>query len=489
MKIVIAAAPRTGSHAFSNIQPVDIDLSEIMNIEDMLLPRLEDDSIDFSICSTIFLDAIEKHNWELAWNNKPEINKEKHHFLGFSEDLEKIRLYSYPSFEQLLAEQQLRWTNIQNLHDSWCIKIIMYQSIPENILHEMITMSDKTYVLKRKDKVQQAISMTKATQSQLWHNEKNNQLDNNIGDIDYKIFSKCCYDVRKNDKWLDEEFSFFNPETVYYEDLDLSNSDYVKNNISMNFDLKKCQELWEASSRSLSTWYKEFIGNYNWDPLYELNPENEYFRGITDLNYQGMYYWNVHLTALNSIGIDHLDKNIKWLDIGVWFGIMPFIVKEYGFVNVETTDCKVHREGYHEYFDKLWNAFGISPQELEIRPHKKFELDKKYDLITIMKSNVFWKTEEVVHYDNNEINTSWQNKGEDGKTHTYFTLYNKQDWEFFVENIREYLTDDGVAVVNPDPWAYDKIPAYHETRDYLKQFQTDNIPVDNPYIDYLVIRK
>ena len=87
MKIVIAAAPRTGSHAFSNIQPVDIDLSEIMNIEDMLLPRLEDDSIDFSICSTIFLDAIEKHNWELAWNNKPEIDKEKHHFLGFSEDL------------------------------------------------------------------------------------------------------------------------------------------------------------------------------------------------------------------------------------------------------------------------------------------------------------------------------------------------------------------------------------------------------------------
>lgn len=488
MKILIAAAPRTGSHAFSNIQPVDVDLSEIMNIEDMLLPRLEDDSIDFSICSTIFLNAIEKNDWELAWHNRPLFDKEKHHFLGFSENLEKIRLYDYPLLKQLLSEQHLRWVRIQDLYDSWSIKLIKYQFIPEYILHEMISMADKIYVLKRRDKVQQAISMTKSTQSQLWHNEKNNQLENNIGIMDYKIFSKCCYDVRENDNWLDETFSFADPEVLYYEDIDLSSSDYVKNKISMNFDLKKCQKLWEESSRNLDTWYKEFITNYNWDPLYELNPENKYFRGITDPN-DNLYYWNVHLTSLNSIGIDHLDKNIKWLDIGVWFGIMPFVVKEYGFVNIETTDCKVHREGYHEYFDKLWNTFGISPQELEIRPRKKFELNKKYDLITIMKSNVFWKTDEVVHYDNNVINTSWQNKGEDGKVHTYFTLYNKQDWEFFVENIKEYLTDDGVAVINPEPWAYDEIPAYHETRDYLKQFQTDNIPIDNPYINYLVIRK
>ena len=67
-----------------------------------------------------------------------------------------------------------------------------------------------------------------------------------------------------------------------------------------------------------------------------------------------------------------------------------------------------------------------------------------------------------------------------------------QEWEFFVKNIREFLTTDGVAVINPEPWVYDTFKSCHEARDYLKQFQIDNIPIKNPYSrynNYLVIRK
>lgn len=488
MKILIAAAPRTGSHAFSSIQPVKNNLAEVMNIEDMLLPRLKDDTIDFSVCSDEFLDAIEKNNWKLAWNTKPDITIGVHHFLGYTNQLEKIRTYNYPTLQELLSEHHLRWTNIQNVLDDWCIKLIKYQAVPEYILNEMIEKSDKLYVLKRKNKIDQALSMTKSTQSQLWHGTVNNPITNDIGKIDYKIFASCCKSIRENDKWLDDTFSNARSETVYYEDLDLSASIYKKNNVSFVYDLDKCQSYWDASKDTLSVWFKDFISNYDWSELYKLNPDNKYFYGITNSD-NGLHYWNTHLTALNSIDIDNMNRDVQWLDIGVWFGIMPFVLKEFGFNNIETTDCKVHRHGREDYFNNLWKAFGITPKELEIRPQQKFKLDKKYDIITIMKSNVFWKTEEVIHYDGDEINTSWQNLGNDGKTHTYFTLYNKEDWEFFINNIREYLTPAGVAVINPEPWAYDKISNYHDTRDYLKQFQVGNIPIDNPYINYLVIRK
>jgi hypothetical protein len=138
----------------------------------------------------------------------------------------------------------------------------------------------------------------------------------------------------------------------------------------------------------------------------------------------------------------------------------------------------VHRVGYDEYFDQLWSTFDLQPRELEIRPNVRFDLGKTYDLITIMKSNVFWKTEEVIHYDGTTVGIAWQNQGADNKYHTYFSVYNKEDWEFFVDNIKEFLNPGGIAIVNPDPWPYDVIESYKSTADYLKQFQTDNLPVD-----------
>ena len=487
MKILVAAGPRTGGHAFCQIQPVDHDLSEIMNIEDLLLPRLPDGSIDFTICSKEFLTALESHDWEAAWNCKPALD-ESHCLLFIDDQLNKIYTIEYLSLDDFLNAYQRRWENIKKL-DNWCIKVLQYHAIPDFILNDMISTADKVYVLNRRDKIAQALSMTKATQTQRWHGTIDDPIIEDAGSIDYNIFSICCRTIRSEDKWLDSKFFQTNVEHIYYEDLDLSKSNYTKNHVMMIHDVNVCKRYWENSDKMIDTWFREFISNYNWEPLQNIRPSEGYFKMVTDPTVDNLKYWNLHLTALKSIDIDNMSRDIAWLDVGIWFGIMPFVLQENGFTNVETTDCAIHRIGNDEYFSKLWSAFNLSPRELEIRPKVRFDLGKPYDLITIMKSNVFWKTEEVIHYDGTDISIAWQNQGIDDKIHTYFSVYNKGDWEFFIENIKEFLNPGGVAVINPEPWVYDKIASCQEARNYLKQFQLDNIPTDEPYSNYLIIRK
>lgn len=489
MKILIASGSRTGSHAFCQIQPVEHNFFEIMNIEDLLLPRLEDSSIDFSVCSKEFISAIEDHDWEQAWLLKPDLLT-THHLLAYDNNLNKIAITEYPTLSEIINAQRNRWEIIKKL-DSWCIKLIMYQTVTDDIFDEMVAHADKCYILKRRDKIAQALSMTKATQTQQWHGTIDNPIIADAGDIDYRIFSVRCRNIRDEDKWLDFKFKDYNPEYIYYEDLDLSDSNFVKNHVSLKYDKTLCERYWELSNTEINNWFKEFITNYNWEPLYALKPTDGYFKTVTDPTVNNLSYWDLHLIALNAIDIDNMSRDIAWLDIGIWFGIMPFVMKQNGFANIETTDCAVHRIGNDEYFGQLWSTFDLQPKELEIRPKVRFDLGKKYDLITIMKSNVFWKTEEVIHYNGRKLSVAWQNQGIDGDTHTYFSVYNKEEWEFFVENIKEFLNPGGVAVVNPEPWAYDTIPSTFPARDYLKQFQLDDdmFKPNHPYSKYLIIRK
>jgi len=488
MKIIVAAGSRTGSHAFCQTQAVDHDLSEIMNVEDLILPRLSDVSIDFSICSKEFLAALESHDWETAWNLKPALT-DKHHLLLIDDNLNKVKTREYLGLCDFLNAYQTRWENIKKL-DSWCIKVIQYQAIPDVILNDMIGTANKVYLLNRRDKIAQALSATKATQTQRWHGTIDAPIIEDAGNIDYTIFRMCCNGIRNEDSWLDSKFSQTNVEHIYYEDLNLSKSNYTKNRVTMLYDIDLCKKYWEMSDKMIDTWFKEFISKYDWTTLQNIRPANGYFKMVTDPSVENLKYWDLHITALKAIDIDNMPRDLAWLDIGIWFGIMPFVLQENGFTNIETTDCAVHRVGNDEYFNELWSTFKLTPSELEIRPKVRFNLGKTYDLITIMKSNVFWKTEEVIHYDgSDDIGIAWQNHGSDGKYHTYFSVYNKEEWEFFVENIKEFLNPGGIAVVNPEPWVYDKIASCAPARDYLKQFQIDNIPTQEHYSNYLVIRK
>lgn len=490
MKIIVAAGQRTGSHAFCDLQ--ENNLSECMNIEDMLLPRLTDGTIDFSICSEVFLTALEDLNWATAWCNRPKFDT-RHIMYSFDKHMNKIVVTEQPTLEQFINEHHRRWYDIQQL-PSWCIKIIKYQGIPTDILNEMLEVADRVVVLRRRDKLAQSLSLTKSTMTQIWHGT---DINADAGEIDYNIFAKSCKLVTANDEWLDTQFNTEKIECMYYEDLDLSNSKYNKNDISLDYNLERCQNIMEQNSLSESSdakfgdWFRKFINTTDFSSAYQHNTDG-YLKSITTA---GTDYWDVHIAGLEiATNMEEINKeNTKILDIGTWYGIMPYVIQEYGFKKVSTTECAAHSvsiAGLRE----LWDDFGLDPFELHILPKKRFELPDTYDVITMFRSNVFWKTQEVLHHTpgNTVANDIWQVQDQDGTNHTFFTVYNRDEWEFFIENIKEFLNPGGVAVIQPSPYVYDKIESFKEELDFLEPYCVEG-PIYDAASDhrafYIVIRK
>lgn len=230
-------------------------------------------------------------------------------------------------------------------------------------------------------------------------------------------------------------------------------------------------------------WFNEFIAEYDFSDLYQTET-SEYFKGITTA---GTDYWNVHLDMLEEYGIDDADKDIKILDIGVWFGVWPFALQQYGFKNVHTTECAAHSQAKQSSFQVLHPHFGVEPTELHILPKVPFDFGQKFDLITVMKSNMFWKTNDVIKYDGTTVTTEWQVPGADGNIHTFFTLYTPDDWEFFINNIRQCLNPGGQALINPEPWCYDRIETLAETKQYLEQYKQTTFDYGDLLQNFLVI--
>jgi hypothetical protein len=214
---------------------------------------------------------------------------------------------------------------------------------------------------------------------------------------------------------------------------------------------------------------KQLIANTNFSDAYQIENSN-YFKDITTTD---LDYWNVHEQIFSTI-----DKDAAILDVGVWFGIVPWALNFLGYKDVDCTECRAHSMSKTN-FPQLHKYFGISPFELHIKPKVKFELPKKYDVITFTKSNVHWKTEQVVHYDGIDVKTQWQVQGIDKRQHTFFSMYEVSDWEYFIENCLQYLNEDGRVLLNIEP-LYNNIEYYLDTHAFLF-----------PYLkgDYLEIKK
>jgi hypothetical protein len=242
VKIVVAATPRSGSHAFCSNLEVKNNLYECMNIEDMLLPRLyKNEKIDFDICSQEFLIALDQQDWTTAWNQRPALTK--HHFvLRFNDAMNKYFSNTQPTLEEFLYEHERRWKCIQQL-DDWAIKIIMYQGVSISILSQMVSMADRVVVLQRKNSVDQAISLTKSTMLQLWHNEPGQVVKADAGEIDYNIFRDSLKDILVNNNWVSNNFNTPKTEYYYYEDVDFTGSVYNKNQINVEYNRERCEEI------------------------------------------------------------------------------------------------------------------------------------------------------------------------------------------------------------------------------------------------------
>ena len=214
---------------------------------------------------------------------------------------------------------------------------------------------------------------------------------------------------------------------------------------------------------------KQLIENTNFSSAYQIE-NSAYFKDITTTD---LDYWNVHEQIFSTI-----DKDSAILDVGVWFGIVPWALNKLGYKNVSCTECRAHSMSKTS-LPALHNYFNISPFELHIKPKVNFELPKKYDNIVFTKSNVHWKTEQVVHHDGKNVNTQWQVQGIDNKQHTFFSMYEVLDWEYFIENCFRYLNTNGRLLLNIQP-LYSNIEYYSDTHNFLQKYSKG---------DYLEITK
>ena len=464
MKTLILATPRSGSHAFSST--FENDLSECMNIEDMLLPRHGDNQIDFEACSLEFLDALERRQWPLAWQHRPTLNG--HRVIRYTDQMQKIYSDTQPGLEEFLVEHHRRWQLIREM-PTWTVKLIQYQGVPEYIIDQMIAEADRTHALLRRDIIKQAVSLTVASRNQSWHDKQVN-----AGKLDVQAFRDCAGSLLENIRWVQS----FGIEPTYYEDLDLSTSSTLKIKTAVDYDRNELQAILH-DEMTTNEFFSDYINNKDWSVLSDVWQNKSYFQYLVGHNSP---YWETHKFAFDLAELETRSKNTRILDIGTWFGIMPYVLQQRGFERVECTECAEHSVGIE--FDELYKHFDIAPYELNIQPQQPFELPKKYDVIFVLRSNVFWKTKEVLHHVNGSpvTNDTWQVTDGKGDVHTFFTVYRKKDWEFFIENIRKYLREGGVAIVQPSPYCYDTIDFLKPEWEYLQPYcvQGPNTEEANP---------
>lgn len=233
-------------------------------------------------------------------------------------------------------------------------------------------------------------------------------------------------------------------------------------------------------------WFTNFLFEYNWSKLYQIE-KSDYFRTITT----DISYWETHLHMFENAGIDDLSTDAKIIDIGVWFGIMPFALQQYGFTNVSTTERFSESAFKRKEFEKLWQQFEISPINFEIFPGWKFKLWGNYDLILMTESNVFWKTDEVIRYDGTTISHNWQTVSIDNNVHTYFVPFNLTEFKLVIDTLKLHLTDTGAAIIHPRPWVYDmdgfeavkNVLAGYQIPGYYKKIAGDELT------NYIVVTK
>ena len=234
MKTLIVAAPRTGSHALTSTLPNP--LYECFNIEDLIIPRLKHNGkINYDLLSKWFLDALERYDFVEAYKNRPVIPAE--HFLkSYDADMQSIELDEYPTLTEVLNEHQRRWTIISAMPE-WTVKIIRYQGVPATVITDIKEQADRVIRLQRRNKLEQAISWVKTQgDTQAYHNASGD-----AGELDYALFERAVLAMHEEDLWIEEHFGDIEP--TYYEDLDLSTSEWYKNTVALEYDESKCKEI------------------------------------------------------------------------------------------------------------------------------------------------------------------------------------------------------------------------------------------------------
>lgn len=235
MKILILALPRTGSGAYCSLY--ENDLGEYMNIEQSIIPRYHSDinKVQYVSCSQKFLEAYSCGNFQLAYQERPKYEKGCH-FITYN-GIERVQTEKMLSQCEFMNLHETRWNNLRNF-SIWCVKIMPYNRVKQEIISDMILNSDRCVKLERKNKFDQVMSLTKCKMTGQWKNATGD-----AGIIDYDIFEKSAIAIRDDIEYWKQNITNYNINTLYYEELDLSKSNHKKSQISILYDESRCIDI------------------------------------------------------------------------------------------------------------------------------------------------------------------------------------------------------------------------------------------------------
>jgi len=215
-------------------------------------------------------------------------------------------------------------------------------------------------------------------------------------------------------------------------------------------------------------------------------------------------FWQNNIRMLEAIGLSKnglLDNSHPAiLDLGTQFGLFPHFLNSIGLTDVSYTNSVEEAADDIGDLQLVWDKLKSSntegtemPIPLHIRTQEHFSLPKKYDLIICTTTNVLWKTNKVLRFHNRRLDFGYYVMDKDDKSHTFFTTYNVSDLRFFIENIKEYLNDGGIALIQPYPFPY-HLDEYKEELKLLKAYQLPEDgyvgpPNEDNLFDYFIIRK
>ena len=201
-------------------------------------------------------------------------------------------------------------------------------------------------------------------------------------------------------------------------------------------------------------------------------------------------FWRNYGVIFDKIGIQNAPKDISILDMGTQLGFIPHFLKEQGFTNVECTNSSVEASEHLHELETVWKEMELSPLDLHISPEKEFTLHKKYDIILCTQTNVLWNTNRLLKIHNSQMYRDYHVVDKNNKSHTFFVPYNTDELKFFINNIKKYLKEDGIAVIQPFPFPY-YTEGFEKELELLKTYQVkghwDTTKEDRLLHDYFVI--
>jgi len=232
-------------------------------------------------------------------------------------------------------------------------------------------------------------------------------------------------------------------------------------------------------------------------------------QGVWFLDSMETKYWNDHCHILESIGIAELPKDAAILDMGTQFGTMAHFLSSIGFTDVSCTNSSNEAHSGINDLRSAWKTLKLSVTDLHIEDRVEFHLPKKYDLILSTRTNILFKTNKILRFDNDPQNENTMRKSYLSRDfeEMFYIPYDIDDLKFFISNVKRFLNPGGMAVIQPYPFPYhlqeydssaNKMKfQFGEELELLSRYQTighsvlqKKLSLHNPKMhDYFVITK